>query len=312
MSHIVAVAGGTGQLGRAIVEAIKADGKYELKIFGRSANPEKEKAAGVPIIAVDYSSIDSLVEALETHKIDTLFSVVDANAGAESEFNLIQAAEKSKVTKRFVPNIWGSEYREEQAVFFPIAKSKLAALDMLEHTSLEYTAWYVGWFLDFYIAPHVKTYMFPFSAFVDIANDAAAIPGSGDVPVVFTYTFDIAKYAAASLQLPKWEKETYAAGDRLTMNEFLALAQEIKGTQFNVHRDSMEMLSTGKVTELPAYVPLYAMMPKELLQGVISVFGVMFENGQFDFEGKHLINEDFPEVKPRKVRELLVEAWGKK
>jgi len=65
---------------------------------------------------VDYSSVDSLVEALEKHKIDTLFSVVDANNGAESEFNLIKAADKSKATKRFVPNIWGSEYREEYGV----------------------------------------------------------------------------------------------------------------------------------------------------------------------------------------------------
>jgi len=39
MSHVVAVAGGTGQLGRALVEAIKADGKYELMIFARSVRP---------------------------------------------------------------------------------------------------------------------------------------------------------------------------------------------------------------------------------------------------------------------------------
>ncbi|KAK0261808.1 hypothetical protein LTS09_003901 [Friedmanniomyces endolithicus] len=313
MSHVVAVAGGTGQLGRAIVEAIEADGKYELMIFARSTSAEKEKAAGgVPIIAVDYSSVDSLVEALEKHKIDTLFSVVDANGGAESEFNLIKAADKSKVTKRFVPNIWGSEYREEQAKYFPIAKSKLDALAMLENTSLEWTAWYVGWFLDFYVAPRVKTYMFPFSAFIDMAHDVAAIPGTGDVPVVYTYTFDIAAFAAASLSLPKWEKETYAVGDRLTVNEFLAIAEEVKGTKFAVSHDSMETMSAGKSTQLPAYEPLYSVMPKEVLTGVIAVFGVMFENGQFDFEGKHLINTEFPEIKPRKVREMLVEAWGKK
>lgn len=199
-----------------------------------------------------------------------------------------------------------------QAEFFPITKSKLAALDLLETTSLEYTAWYVGWFADFYVAPHVKTYMQPFSAFVDMENNAAAIPGSGNVPVVFTYTFDIAKFAAASLQLPKWEKETYCIGDTLTVNEFVKIAEGVKGTKFNVSHDSMEMLSTGKVTELPSYPPMYAFLPKEQMQGMISVFGVMFENGQFDFSSKHAINVHFPHIKPRKVKELLTEAWGKK
>jgi len=196
----------------------------------------------------------------------------------------------------------------------------------------------VGWFLDFYVAPRVKTYMFPFSAFIDMAHDVAAIPGTGDVPVVYTCkscqpretipslvsetdadpatnspdTFDIAAFAAASLSLPKWEKETYAVGDRLTVNEFLAIAEEVKGTKFAVSHDSMETMSAGKSTQLPAYEPLYSVMPKEVLTGVVAVFGVMFENGQFDFEGKHLINTEFPEIKPRKVREMLVEAWGKK
>ena len=35
MSPVIAVAGGSGQLGRAIVEAIKADGKFEVIVFGR-------------------------------------------------------------------------------------------------------------------------------------------------------------------------------------------------------------------------------------------------------------------------------------
>ncbi len=73
----------------------------------------------------------------------------------------------------------------------------------------------------------------------------------------------------------------------------------------------METMSAGQSTQLPAYEPLYSVMPKEVLTGVIAVFGVMFENGQFDFEGKHFINTEFPEIKPRKVREMLVEAWGK-
>lgn len=35
---VVAVAGGTGGLGRALVDAIIADGKYELKILSRKVS----------------------------------------------------------------------------------------------------------------------------------------------------------------------------------------------------------------------------------------------------------------------------------
>lgn len=46
---IVAVAGGTGKLGRAIVEAILADGKFEVVILGR----EVRWISGTRIICCD-------------------------------------------------------------------------------------------------------------------------------------------------------------------------------------------------------------------------------------------------------------------
>lgn len=39
MSSIVAVAGGSGKLGRAIVEAIQATAKYQVIILGREVWP---------------------------------------------------------------------------------------------------------------------------------------------------------------------------------------------------------------------------------------------------------------------------------
>jgi hypothetical protein len=76
-------------------------------------NPDKEKEIGVPIVAVDYSSVESVINVLESHKIDTLISTVDSNAGPEPELVLIKAAEKSKATKRYIPCLWGIEYTKE-------------------------------------------------------------------------------------------------------------------------------------------------------------------------------------------------------
>ena len=78
---------------------------------------------------------------------------------------------------------------------FSVAETKLAAMTALEASSLEYTCVINGFFLDYYVIPKVSSHMGPFPVVVDMANNAAAIPGSGDVPVAFTHTTDVARFA---------------------------------------------------------------------------------------------------------------------
>ena len=116
-----------------------------------------------------------------------------------------------------------------QVSFHP-ASGKILSREELEKTkSLEWTTVLNGFFLDYFGIPKVKSYLQPTTIVLDIANDCAGIPGSGDVPVVLTNSFDVAKYTARLLGLDKWEKESYVIGDRLTWNEFLKLAEEAKG-----------------------------------------------------------------------------------
>lgn len=48
--------------------------------------------------------------------------------------------------------------------------------------------------------------------------------------MVFTYTYDVAKFVAEVLTLPKWDEITTIVGDRVTLNEFVQLAEEARGT----------------------------------------------------------------------------------
>lgn len=52
--------------------------------------------------------------------------------------------------------------------------------------------------------PHVETNLKPFSFVLDVANKAAAIPGTGNESMNFTYTKDLAKFVAAELDLSEW------------------------------------------------------------------------------------------------------------
>jgi hypothetical protein len=196
------------------------------------------------------------------------------------------------------------------ASYFPLAAVNLNYLKALESTSLEWTAVLNGYFLDYYGAPKVKSYMPPLPLVVDLPSNFAAIPASGNVPVVFTHTFDVGKFVAALLTKENWEKETYIIGDKLTLNEFVRVAEEVKGTKFTVEHDSLDKLKTGQITELPSHPNAYNIFPKPMLQGMFAAFGLMIENGVFDFKPSHTLNDEFPNIKPKTVRNIITEAYA--
>ena len=178
---------------------------------------------------------------------------------------------------------------------------------------MEWTGIQNGLFTDFYVSPKVKSYLDPFDMVLDIRANAAAIPGTGDEPVVFTHTFDVAKYVAELVSSKQqWSEKSIIAGDKITWNEFVQIAEQVRGTKFNVTYDTIDTLKQGKVTELPSHPQVYPFFPKEALQGMLSSFGLAFAYGEFDLkvDSGNSLNERFPEIKPRTVKELVQEAWG--
>jgi len=220
----------------AIVEALLATGKHTVKIISRKPNAALEAETGAPILAVDYSDVDAIVKLLEEeNNIDTAISgsaMHGINGSRPSEVELIQAADKSKTTKRMISSEWGGPVKEEDIGAIPSIVYKWEAQKALDATTdLEYTVAHNGFFMDYWGIPGVKSNMArsPPVNWLDVANNAASIPGSGNVPSVFTHTTDVARFVAALLDAPKWEKETFVYGDKVTWNEFLKLAEEAKG-----------------------------------------------------------------------------------
>lgn len=69
----------------------------------------------------DYNNPDKIVQLLEKHNIDTVVSTTGTMSfDLTGELNLIEAAEKSSVTKRIIPSIWsGYEYKPEYVLSEP-------------------------------------------------------------------------------------------------------------------------------------------------------------------------------------------------
>lgn len=63
---------------------------------------------------------------------------------------------------------------------------------------------------------------------VDIESDVAALPGTGNTPISFVHSSDIAEFVVASLDCPKWDEESYIRGGEATWNEFVKIAEEVK------------------------------------------------------------------------------------
>ncbi|KAF5231480.1 hypothetical protein FANTH_13392 [Fusarium anthophilum] len=294
---VVAIAGGTGSVGRFIVEETIGDGNFEV-------NPSLEKELGSRILAIDYSNPDSIATLLEEHHVDVVIAALSGYTPPEQELGLIQAAAKSKATKRYIPSVWGIKYRPEQSWFFNAA-AKLSLFDALDNTDLEWTAVANGFFLDYWGAPNLKTYLDRLTIALDIPARKAAIPGNPDQPAIFTYSKDVARFTAKLLTLEKWDPVSYIIGDRLTWKEFVKLAEQATGDEFEITYDSVERLRSGKVTELPGHIPVYPFFPKDAWQTIMSELGVFFDQGGFDFQPEKTLNSLFPEIKVTTARDVL-------
>ncbi len=107
---------------------------------------------------------------------------------------------------------------------------KQASLRALEASkNLEWTVFYIGYFMDYFGMPKLPSYLTPFFVLMDVLGNTAAIPGDGNKPVTFTHTSDVGKFVAASVDLDEWDRVSVIIGDKMTMNEAVELAEEVKG-----------------------------------------------------------------------------------
>ncbi|KAF5571041.1 hypothetical protein FPCIR_14435, partial [Fusarium pseudocircinatum] len=103
----VAVVGGSGSLGREVIDEILARGSYEVVILSRGAQAE-DLPKGVAWRQVDYDDKSALVGAMKG--IDTVLSFLamfDQNEALELHKKLIDAAIEAGV-RRFAPSEWAT------------------------------------------------------------------------------------------------------------------------------------------------------------------------------------------------------------
>lgn len=56
---------------------------------------------------------------------------------------------------------------------------------------------------------------------------------------------------------------------------------------------------------MPAHIPAYQFYPKELLQSFFSKFALGIVAGVFEIPFEGSLNQKFPEIKPKTIREVV-------
>ncbi|KAL4868699.1 hypothetical protein BDV12DRAFT_185747 [Aspergillus spectabilis] len=299
---VIAVAGGTGGVGRTIVDVLTQQAKHEVIVLTRKARENDPILSFSKQVEVDYTNIASLAQTLEEHKIDTIISAISlySEGDSTSQLNLIKAAGQTGSTRRFIPSEYSFIQTEDIKYF-------IDAANLLRKTNLQFTRVIPGFFMDYWGMPHVKTNIEHVTFAVDIVNCEAVIPGDGNDVVGMTYTYDMAEFIAELLEVEEWEEFSVVVGDEVTFNQLLEIGEEVRGRKFKVVYDDAEKVKEGNVT-VPSMPESVGYSQEELVE-LMGLVDRLVIGKVFDFPAEIRSNKRFPNLKLKKITDLVRNAW---
>ncbi|PQK12789.1 hypothetical protein BB8028_0003g14040 [Beauveria bassiana] len=327
--NVVVVAGGLGDLGKLITEAIQDTGKYEVHVMSRKRPQDASSSVQLraPIIQTDYSSEEAVAELLVQHNCHTVICALglDFQAASDAQLTLIRAAERAPCVKRFIPSEFNVDYDLPDHVLpYPDKRFHTAARRALEKTtSLEFTYIYPGMFMDYFGMPSSSvssTHLRELCLFVDATNGVALLPGDGKTKMAASYTKDVARYTALALGLDKWPLVMTTASSALTLNELVGMVSKRLGRDLDVEYQDVSALQKRMDSRiLPRNVAIAEHFPGgvEQLSALLAELGASVALGAYDFsklKGELNLVEYFSgkTTPPMTIEKLLDIAWGGK
>ncbi|KAM0426413.1 hypothetical protein ACHAPT_008460 [Fusarium lateritium] len=297
----IAIAGGSGNVGQEILDALVARNKHEIIILSRKDAPSAELAPGVKWATTNYDDVEQLAGILEG--VHTVLSFIanskDPNATAQK--NLIDASVQAGV-KRFAPSEWAS--------------SKFDHMYWTGRQVLEYTLFQPGLFTNYMTFPfnsskHVDLFETP----INFHKRRALIcqGGEGDV-ITLTTAQDTAKVVSLAIEYEgEWPLVSGIQGANITVNELIALGEKIRGAPFAVEKLNPEDLKAGDVKASWMPIVTHPDVPPESREALAAglLTGLLlggFSAGNLKVTDEW--NQLLPDYKFTQPEEFLSEAWA--
>jgi uncharacterized protein YbjT (DUF2867 family) len=215
-SQKVAIAGASGNVGPAIVEALVSAG-FEVTVLSRG-EPKKEKLpSNVRYETVDYSSKESLVKALKGH--DAFVSSIP-NHGDQPI--LVDASIEAGL-KTFIPSEYGSDvFGNEKVAALPVFAGKKKAQDYLKTVKdkINWTVIVTGGFFDFGISA---------GPWANTKGGSTRVIDGGDTPRPYTTYADVGNAIVGVLKHPEETRHraVYVQSVAVSQNKLVAIAKEL-------------------------------------------------------------------------------------
>ncbi|OAQ61138.1 hypothetical protein VFPPC_02148 [Pochonia chlamydosporia 170] len=306
----VAIAGATGSIGGVIAAAIASTKKHEVFVLSRKAPDASNNSGSISTLTVNYDSVDDIETKLTSNNIDTVICCMSLNSEAEnaSQINIIRAAAKSPTVKRFAPSEFGIDYMEasRQKYPFPSTEFKVAAIQELQKTDLQYTRFITSTFMDYFGPQNAPSQLKVLPLFIDHQSRKATIPGDGNTPVVLTHSTDVGKFVAAAVDLPEWQEKSLVIGDKLTLNELVERAEAVGKCKYEVTHVSIDKFQSGDIPELPCDVHVYRFVPKEMVMGIRQGAGLAMAAGWMNLDtSSGTLNDRLPGVESLSVAKFF-------
>lgn len=83
--------------------------------------------------------------------------------------------------------------------------------------------------MDYFGQPNIASEMSPYVWALDPHNRQAAIPGTGNSLMTFTYSVDVARFVVQLLKDEHWSEHSIISGVDTTFNQTLAIAERVIG-----------------------------------------------------------------------------------
>ena len=294
---IIVVAGGTGGIGRHIVDGITATQKYTVKIFTRqgSSSSSKLNIKDVEIVPVDYSNHALLVKELQGVHTVIVTLISDEESSLHAQLNLLNACLEAKV-KRFAPSEWAG-ISEENTVIDLYRELKVPIMEKVKASGIKYTLFTNGLFMEYFASPQrASSSLLPLTSCVDFNKGEANFIGTGDEPFCVTSAEDVGRFVAAALDLDGWDERSTMMGSRTTWNELIRLGEKVRRKTFPVQRTTVDEAKRK-----------FDPQPKDLFTNFLAQFFIAMCQGEFNYEAT--LNNKCPQIHPTTIEEFVEKWW---
>ncbi|XP_065847321.1 phenylcoumaran benzylic ether reductase Betv6-like [Euphorbia lathyris] len=223
----ILIIGGTGYIGKFIVEASTIAGHPTFALVRESTSSDPVKAKlldkftnlGVTLLHGDIFKRESLVKAIK--QVDVVISTISAEQLAD-QANIISAIKEAGNVKRFLPSEFGNDVDHVNAVgpakFVFGIKAQIRRT--IEAEGIPYTYVPSGFF-----SSYIISFLFP-------PGDTVSILGDGNVKAILNKEEDIGTYTIRAVDDPRTLNKTLLIKplkNIITLNEIVALKEKKLG-----------------------------------------------------------------------------------